>query len=305
MQRGIALVCVVRENVVDRVPVFADGHRFQLAVLAHEALVAVRAEEHLLAVAQHDRAFGAGGFVAGEIGVCLIVEDHAVDQTFDHRHPLMACGGQQARLGQLDVGVHRSGEEGRLGADGQFAGIERLFDRAVGRGLGDLAQLGRGRVLPFGQSVDLVVEEDAVEIDVAPDGVDEVVAADGQRVAVAGADPDAQVGIGDLDARGHGIGAAVDRVEPEGLHIVDEARRAADARNEDEPVVRRVERIGDFGHGALHGVQHRVVAASGTPFDLLIRFEIGGCVVVCCHNRYFRIVRLSVGSIEPISNRFA
>ena len=89
----------------------------------------------------------------------------------------------------------------------------------------------------------------------------------------------------------------------EGLHIVDEARRAADARNEDEPVVRRVERIGDFGHGALHGVQHCVVAASGAPFDLLIRFEIGGCVVVCCHNRYFRIVRLSVGSIEPISNR--
>lgn len=111
MQRGIALVCVVRENVVDRVPVFANGHRFQLAVLAHETLVAVRAEEHLLAVAQHDRAFGAGGFVAGEIGVCLIVEDHAVDQTFDHRHPLMACGGQQARLGQLDVGVHRAAKK--------------------------------------------------------------------------------------------------------------------------------------------------------------------------------------------------
>ena len=33
MQRGIALVCVVRENVVDRVPVFADGHRFQLALV--------------------------------------------------------------------------------------------------------------------------------------------------------------------------------------------------------------------------------------------------------------------------------
>ena len=216
----------------------------------------------------------------------LIVEDHAVDQTFDHRHPLVAGGGYQTVLRLLHVGVDRAGEEGRFGADGQFTRVERLLDRAVGRGLGDFAQLGRRRVLSFGQTVDLVVEEDAVEVDVAPDGVDEVIAADGQRVAVARADPDAQVGIGYLDACRHSVGTAVNGVKSEGLHVVDETRRAADARDEDESVVRCVERVGDFGHGALYGIQHGVVAAAGAPFDLLIRFEIGGCIIVCCHDLF-------------------
>ena len=51
---------------------------------------------------------------------------------------------------RLHLHVDRAGEERALGADHQFAGVERLFDRAVGRGLGDLAQLrGGGEYWPF------------------------------------------------------------------------------------------------------------------------------------------------------------
>ena len=85
--------------------------------------------------------------------------------------------------------------------------------------------------------------------------------------------------VGDLDARRHGVGAPVHGVEPVGLHVVDEPRRAADARHEREQVVRRVGRVGDFGQRALHGAEDGVVAASGTPAYLLVAFEIrGGCI---------------------------
>src|SRR3712207_9277773 len=43
--------------------------------------------------------------------------------------------------------------------------------------LGDLAELRCRRVLPLGQPVDLVVEQNDGEVDVAAQGVDEVVAA--------------------------------------------------------------------------------------------------------------------------------
>ena len=51
-------------------------------------------------------------------------------------------------------------------------------------------------------AVDLVVEQQDVQIDVAPQRVHQVIAADGQAVAVAGDDPDIQFGIGQLHAGG-------------------------------------------------------------------------------------------------------
>lgn len=85
--------------------------------------------------------------------------------------------------------------------------------------------------------------------------MDEVVAADGQRVAVARGNPNVQTRIRSLHTRSDGIGASVYGVEAEGLHIVNEARRAADARDEREEVVRRIGLVGNFGQGPLYGIQ--------------------------------------------------
>jgi len=298
VQRRVALVGVVRQDVVQRVAALSDGHHLQPHVLEDEALLPVGAEEHLFAVAQRDGPLGARGLVGGERRMGLVVENHAVLEHLDDRHALVSGCRDDALLRELHLHVDRTREERALGADHQLAGVERLFDRAVGRGLGYLAQLRGGGVLPFGQAVDLVVEQDHVEVHVAADGVDEMVAADGQRVAVAGGDPDVQARVGHLDARRHGVGAAVYGVEPEGLHVVDETRRAADARDEREEVVRRVGRVGDFGQGALHGVQDGVIAASGTPAHLLVALEIRGGVVVLCHGVISVRIRIS-GEARP------
>ena len=153
-----------------------------------------------------------------------------------------------------------------LGAEGHGERVERRVDRAHRRRLGDLAELGGGRVLALGQAVDPVVEQQDRQVDVAAQGVDQVVAADRQAVAVAGDDPHVEVGAGDGDAGGDRRGATVDRVHPVGVHVVREAARAADAGDEHRVLGRDAE----LGHQLLDGEQDAVVAAAGAPADLLV-----------------------------------
>ena len=213
----------------------------------------------------------------------FVVEDHAILQNFGYRHTLVFRRCDQALFGQIHLHIDRTGEERAFRTDHQFAGVERFFDRTVGRGLGDFTQLRGRRVLTFGQTVDLVVEQDRVEVDVAADRVDEVVAADGQRVAVARGNPNVQTRIRSLHTRSDGVGASVYGVEAEGLHIVNEARRAADARDEREEVVRRIGLVGNFGQGPLYGIQNCVVTAAGTPSYFLVAFEVCRSIFVICH----------------------
>jgi hypothetical protein len=64
--------------------------------------------------------------------------------------------------------------------------------------------------------------------------VDQVVAADRERVAVAGDDPDREIGTRGREPGRDRRRAPVDRVHPVRLHVVREASRAADARDEDD-----------------------------------------------------------------------
>ncbi len=130
----------------------------------------------------------------------------------------------------------------------------------------------RRRVLAFRQAVDLVVEQQDLEADVAAQRVQQVVAADRQAVAVAGDDPDVELGVRELEPRRDRRRAAVDRMEAVGLEVVRKARRAADARHEH----------GLLGHGAdvgerlRHGLEHGVVAAARAPTHFLRGREIFG-----------------------------
>ena len=64
--------------------------------------------------------------------------------------------------------------------------------------------------------------------------------------------------------------AAVDRVHAVGLEVVREPRRAADAGDEDDVLAAQSQ----IGQEALHGLEHGVVTAPGTPADLLVAGEV-------------------------------
>src|SRR5690606_16068008 len=107
-------------------------------------------------------------------------------------------------------------------------------------------------------------------VQVAAQQVHRVVAADRHAVAVAGHQPDVELGIGELDAGGEGRGAAMDRVEAVALHIVRKPARAADARDEHGLGGVRA----DLGQGALHRLENRIVAAAGAPADFLVGLPV-------------------------------
>jgi len=67
---------------------------------------------------------------------------------------------------------------------------------------GALADRAGRRILTLGQAVDLVVEQDDLQVDVAADHVHQVVAADRKPVAVTGDHPHLQVRPAGLDTRG-------------------------------------------------------------------------------------------------------
>ena len=82
-----------------------------------------------------------------------------------------------------------------------------------------------------------------------------------------GADhPDVELRVGELEARGDGRRAPVDRMKPVGVHVVREAARAADAGDEHGVLAADPE----LGEGALERGQDGVVATSWAPSHSLI-----------------------------------
>ena len=78
-------------------------------------------------------------------------------------------------------------------------------------------------------------------------------------------------GRAERDAGGDRGRPAVDRVQAVGVHVVREARRAADARHEHQVLraSRRARRSCE-----LHRGEDRVVTAARAPADLLVRLEV-------------------------------
>ena len=291
----------MHEDVVERHAVLADGHHLQLHVVEHQPLVHVLAEEHLFALTEGDGVFRPHLLVAGERLVSTVIEYHAVHQHLDDRQAVVLRSGHHALRGQVHLGVYRTGEESAVGTYHQFAGIERTLHRTVGRRLGNLAELRRRRVLSFGETVNLVIEQHHVQVDVTADGVDEMVAADGERVAVARHHKDAQVGVGRLETRSDGVGTAVYAVETVCAHVIGETRRTADTGDHRETRMFHVGIGGYLRHGLLDGTQHGIVAAAGTPLNFLVAFEVRNRIFEFAHD-YFSNNSLNLSTSSSFVN---
>src|SRR5207253_8707033 len=121
---------------------------------------------------------------------------------------------------------------------------ERMVERPERRGLRDLPLFGRWRVLALGQPVDLVVEQQDLEVDVAAQRVDQMVAADRQCVAVPGDQPYREIRPSGGQTGGDGRSSPVDTVYPVGVHVVDEPPGASDTGDERD-LVRRDPQFGE------------------------------------------------------------
>src|SRR5579859_357497 len=169
--------------------------------------------------------------------------------------------------------IDAAGDERGFGADGEGNGIERAIERAVRRGFCFFVQLGRRRILAFGEAVNAIVEKENFEADVAAEHVNGVIAADGEGIAVTGGDPNFEVGTNGFEAGGDGGRAAVNGVKAEGVHVIRKAGRAADAGDDDEIFALDAE----FGEDGLDGGENGVVSAAGAPADFLVGLKVFFC----------------------------
>ena len=124
--------------------------------------------------------------------------------------------------------------------------------------------------MTLGQAVDPVVEQQDLEVDVAPHGVDEVVSADGESVTIPGDDPDRQVLASSCQAGRDGRGTTVDRVHAVGVHVEGETRGASDAGDEDDVLALQPE----LRQESLDCGKDRVVAAARAPAWLHVAGEV-------------------------------
>jgi hypothetical protein len=95
--------------------------------------------------------------------------------------------------------------------------------------------------------------------------MDKVVAANGVTVAVAPKGEDVKVIAAEADAGRQGQRAAVDEVTAVGVDKVGEARGAADAREDDDVLLRVVELL----QHPVEGGQDGEIAATGTPSGMV------------------------------------
>src|SRR5207244_13071457 len=83
---------------------------------------------------------------------------------------------------------------------------------AEGHAFGLHADAAVRRGLTSGEAINLIVDNDVWQVDVAAHGVNEVVATDPEAVAVAASDPDGQIVISKLHTSRHGQGPAMQSV---------------------------------------------------------------------------------------------
>src|SRR5580658_6170161 len=267
--KGERLIGLVVDDEIFFGHAVAQSHDFGALTVHPNTLVGILAEDERFAVAQNQLMIGLDLLVT-DIVEGAVVEDVAVLENLDEGGAAMSVGPFDHIAKVLDLNVHRTGDEGGMDAEGDGDRIEGEINGADRSRLGDLADFGGRRILPFGQAVDTVVEEQEFEIDVAAEHMHQMVAADGEAIAVTGNDPYVEVGARDLQPGGEGRCAAVNRMEAVGVHVIGEAAGAADTRDKDNIFARHAE----FRHHALDLGQNRVITASGAPAYFLVGDEI-------------------------------
>ena len=75
-------------------------------------------------------------------------------------------------------------------SEAELCRMERVFYGSVRRRFADDTTVGSRRLLTFSQTVDTVVQQNHIQVDIATYRMDEVIAANGQPVTVTGNLPD-------------------------------------------------------------------------------------------------------------------
>ncbi len=170
---------------------------FQMAADQTDPLIAILAEDQRLAMFEFDDVIRTLALFLG-VRHRSVVEHVAVLINLDKRCSLVS-GSSLERFTQVShIGIDGPGDKRCFGTECDAQRAERMVDRTHRCALGDLAFDTGRTVLPLGQTINPIVEQHHVHIQIASQHMDEVIAADRKRIAVTGDHPNHQVGASRL-----------------------------------------------------------------------------------------------------------
>ena len=173
------------EGITFVAAVFSDFEDFWLEAVEAYAALGFTTKDQWLALLKDDLAI-ITGLAAGDAFKGAIVENHAVLQDFNEGSPVMFSGTKEDFFEVLDLVVRGTGNKGALGAHGQEAWVNGVRRAALWARLGLLAQWAGWAILPFGQTIDLVIKEQNFNAVITTEKVHQVITTDGESVAVTG-----------------------------------------------------------------------------------------------------------------------
>ena len=267
-EAGIRGMRVVHEQVGfgDSVAKLND---LKLDSIEANTFVAVFPKDHGLAMLEIDRAILAV-LSLGEMFERSIVEDVAVLKYLHERNTLVVGRLREHRAQVLHVNINRATDKRCLVCKRYAQGINRIVNRTLWCRLGLLSKFRRRRILPLRQSINPVVEQNDVDIQVTSDYVHEMIATDAQGIAITRDDPYGKFRTRGLDARGHSRRPAMDAMKSVAVDVVGKSTRTADARNENEVLSRDLE----IRQRLLRLRKNGVVSTTRAPPDLLVGHEV-------------------------------
>ena len=282
MQGVVLALGIVNEDVVYGDAVLANLHYLQTKAFLNETILVVLAEHQRLAVFHVYGVLGTAGLVIDAV-VSAMVEDNAVLHDFTNRSTLVVIGCLQYLYGARCISCYGTGKEMSAGAKAKFCWAEGVFHSTIGAALADKSARAGGRVLALGKTIDAVVQQNHVQVNVPAVGMYEVVATDGKAVAVAANLPYGKAWVGHLATGCNGGGTTVYGVHAISRHIVGQTAGAADAGD-----YCNVFRCNAYlGHSLVQGGEEEVVTTTGAPSWLSL-LEILSCI--CCHDNVLLLI---------------
>jgi len=130
-----------------------------------DAFFALRAENERLPLFEKKGLHGFGPFF-GEDLKSPVIEDIAVLIDLQEAGAFMCMTAEQHLLKMFGIAVHAPGYETGIGAPGERQHIEGMVDASVGGRFGHLVLFRSGRILSLGQTVDLIIEQQDIDVEI-------------------------------------------------------------------------------------------------------------------------------------------
>ena len=133
---------------------------------------------------KYDRLF-CTHFLRREIFVRTVIEDHTIHKYFCNSSALVTSRCSKAVYQSLLVYIQTTSEEATTSPHHQFGRDKGIFYRTIRRTLRNKTTGRRRRVLPLSQTINAVVEEYYIKVDITTHCMNKVVTPDSQAITIA------------------------------------------------------------------------------------------------------------------------